>query len=144
MTRNAPSNTDDVIDSRDIIARIEELEEERASFRCTEENEDETEHDAKQRAIDWAEENPDDAEELRILAELAEEASGSPDWRHGETLIRASYFKEYAQDLAEDCGMIPDRLAWPLTCIDWEQAARELAMDYFTVDFDGVKYLIRS
>ena len=29
---NAPSNTDDVIDSRDIIARIEELTDERATL----------------------------------------------------------------------------------------------------------------
>lgn len=30
--RNTPSNSDDVIDSRDIIARIEELEDERESL----------------------------------------------------------------------------------------------------------------
>ena len=30
------------------------------------------------------------------------------------------------------------------TCIDWAQAARELRMDYTSVDFDGVTYWIRS
>ena len=30
--RDAPSNTDDVIDSRDVIARIEELTEERTAL----------------------------------------------------------------------------------------------------------------
>jgi hypothetical protein len=40
--------------------------------------------------------------------------------------------------------MIPDNLSWPLTCIDWERAARELAYDYSSVSFDGTDYYIRS
>lgn len=36
--------------------------------------------------------------------------------------------REYAQQTAEDCGMLPDYkdLRWPLTCIDWDAAWREL------------------
>ncbi len=115
---NEISNTDDVIDSRDVIARIEELE---------------------------AQDERDESEtaELYTLRELAAAAQTAPDWEHGETLIRDSYFKEYAQELAEDCGMIPANLAWPCTCIDWDQAARELQMDYTAVDFDGVTYWVR-
>jgi hypothetical protein len=109
----------DIIDSRDIIARIDEL---------------------------TAQEELDDEEraELDILESLADEASGSPDWQYGETLIRDTYFRDYAQELAQDCGMIPDDLRWPCTCIDWEQAARELQIDYFSVDFDGVTFWIRG
>jgi antirestriction protein len=119
---------DDVIDSRDVIARIAELEEEREALA-----------DA---LAEW--DASDEAEELRILKALAAEAEGSPDWEHGEALIRESYFQDYAQELAEECGMIPNNLTWPCTCIDWEQAARELKMDYFEVEFDDVTYLIRS
>lgn len=132
------SNTEDVLDSRDIIARIEELEAERDDFATAEAGEGEPE------VMDWEAANPEDAAELAILSKLAEEAEGyAADWKYGETLIRDSYFRTYAEELADDCGMIPDGLSWPLTCIDWEQAARELQMDYTSVDFDGVTYWVR-
>jgi hypothetical protein len=58
-------------------------------------------------------------------------------------MIRDSYFKEYAQEFAEDIGAINKNASWPNTCIDWDQAARELQMDYTSVNFDGVTYWIR-
>ena len=132
-------NTDDTIDSRDVIARIEELE---ASLEC--------EHDARETTLsfDYAIQDganfPESADELRILKALADEASGyAADWPHGETLIRDSYFKDYAMELADDIGAIDNNASWPLTCIDWDQAARELQMGYSAVDFDGVTYWIR-
>ena len=129
IVRDTPSNTDDIIDSRDIIARIEELEEaEMAS------QDEET-------PIPMEEE---EAKELKILRALAEEAEGyASDWKYGEVLIRDSYFREYAEQLADDIGAIPPDADWPLTCIDWEQAARELQQDYTSIDFDGETYWIR-
>lgn len=114
----------DVLDSRDILDRIGDLEQ-------------------------WAEDGPEDVsdgerEELVILKALAEEASVSPGWQYGESLIRDSYFREYAEQLADDIGAVPDDAKWPLTHIDWEAAARELQADYFPVDFDGVTYWIRN
>lgn len=149
---------DDIIDSRDVIARIEELEAERDALQETVyewENAigDTDEEDEKQAAaeelgraeIDLEEWDASDAaDELRILKALADEASGyAADWRHGEALIRDSYFKDYAMELAEDIGAIDRNAQWPNTCIDWDQAARELQMDYSAVDFDGVTYWIR-
>ena len=67
-----------------------------------------------------------------------------PDYLYGETLIRDSYFEEYAKELADDIGAIPDDLGWPLTCIDWGQAARELQYDYTALEWDGVTYWGRS
>ena len=128
---NDVTNSADVLDSRDIIARIEELE-------------GELPKDASEVMPGTSEELEAIREELRVLRELAEEASGSPDWQYGETLVRDSYFKDYAQELADDCGMIPEGQGWPLRCIDWDQAADELKGDYFSVDFDGVGYWIRS
>lgn len=85
------------------------------------------------------------AREYETLKTLAEECAGyAPDWKYGETLIRDSYFKEYAQQLAEDIGAIDRNAAWPMCCIDWDQAAEELKQDYTSVDYDGVTYWIRS
>ena len=152
------SNLDAVIDSRDVIARIEELEAEReslaeayeeakeANITCdNEEDEQDTIEARDEAAANLAEWNvSEDAEEFRVLKALADEASASPDWTYGETLIRESYFQDYAEQLADDCGMVPNDLRWPCTCIDWAQAARELAYNYFHVEFNGVTYLIRS
>ena len=113
------SNHDDVIDSRDVIARIEELKEL---------------------------EEPDEEEkaELATLEALAEEASGyAADWTYGETLIRESYFEEYAMELADYMGSVPKDYPWPVRHIDWKAAADELKQDYTAVDFGGVEYLIR-
>jgi len=35
---------------------------------------------------------------------------------------------DYAQQLAEDLGVKLDQMEWPLTCVDWEAAWRELEM----------------
>ncbi len=126
---NVPVNTDDVIDSRDVIERIEELEAEIE--------------------IDSSEEvYINNIEELATLKALAEEASCRPDWLYGEMLIRDSYFEEYAQEyaqeLTEDCGMVTEGANWPNNCIDWEQAARELQQDYMSVEFDGITYWMRA
>jgi hypothetical protein len=153
------SNTDDVIDSRDVIARIEELEAEREALA----DEVATTADALADSVETDDTHADavsdskeanealaywdsgmEGAELAALRVLANEASGYAEyWHHGETLVRDSYFAEYAQQLADDCGLIPSDASWPLTCIDWEQAARELQRDYTSVDFDGVTYWVR-
>ena len=119
MTREI-SNYDDIIDSRDVIARIEELD-----------------------ALTDAEITTDEVNELTILRALAEQGEDVEDWQHGATLIRDSYFEEYAEQLAEELDLIPADATWPATCIDWEQAARELRMDYTSVEFGGVTYWVR-
>lgn len=66
------------------------------------------------------------------------------EWRHGETLIADGYFEDYARELADDIGAVKGSKAWPLTCIDWEKAARELQMDYTSVSYQGKDYWFRS
>ena len=82
------SNTADMIDSRDVIERIEEL------------------NDLIDTAAEEGRGDFDLDDELEALKTLVEEAGGSPDWLHGETLIRDSYFGTYAQELAEDIGAV--------------------------------------
>lgn len=139
------SNTDDVIDSRDIIERIQELQDERDAFVMDAADPQGNEWpDNWTDAKEWAEQNPDVAQELAALMDLQDEASGySDDWEGGSTLIRDSYFEKYAQELANDIGSASNDLPWPQSCIDWEMAARELQQDYTSVDFDGVTYWIR-
>lgn len=125
------SNSDKVIDSRDVIERIQYLEDERDQI------EDEEEREA------WTED--DEGKELAALKALADEAEGCGDWAHGETLIADSYFTEYAEELVSDIGDYdPRNVRWPYTCIDWEKAADELKQDYTRVDFDGETYWIRG
>lgn len=133
-------NAQDIIDSRDIIERLEELRSMREDYdeSMNDYNED-PENNEKPDPMD-----DDDIEELRILEELEEEASASPDWQYGEALIRDSYFTEYAQDMAEDIGAISRDLQWPLYHIDWDAAAESLKQDYFSVNYDGVEYWIRG
>lgn len=114
--KNPPTNTDDVIDSRDVMERIAELQ---------------------------AEDNKDVSELEALLLLATDAAQYAPDWNYGEQLIRDSYFKTYAMELAEDCGMIKPDATWPNNCIDWDRAARELQMDYTAVEFGGVTYWIR-
>ena len=115
---NTPTNTDDIIDSRDVIEAINTMR-----HNC---------------------DGPDEALEFAALVRLAAEGEDyAEDWAFGEALIRDSYFKEYAQELADDIGAVNSDAGWPADCIDWEKATRELQMDYSPVDFDGVAYWTR-
>jgi antirestriction protein len=120
MTREI-SNYDDVIDSRDVIERIAELE-----------------------ALLHDEITVEDRTELDMLYQLASEGEQyAPDWQHGAALIRDSYFVTYAQELAEDIGALEHRHEWPGRHIDWEAAAEELQTDYTSIEWDGVTYWVR-
>jgi hypothetical protein len=120
------SNSDDVIDVRDVIAKIEEMEEREGGA-----------------------EDHEMCIELRRLRSLMEDLKGyggDEQWRgdwYPLQLIHDSYFETHAQELAEDCGMIERDAKWPYTCIDWKQAARELRGDYSSVEFEGVTYWYR-
>jgi len=120
--------TADIIDVRDIIARVEEVEEAMP----------ETEGEKWNL---YASNTP-----LVELLSSLEGMGGDEQWRgnwYPVTLIRDSYFQTYAQELAEDAGLTDKPQEWPYTCIDWEQAARELRYDYASVDIGGVTYWTR-
>lgn len=134
------NNLEDIIDSRDVIERIEELEAELEELTdAVDDAETPDEQDEAAEALaDF------DDSELIALQDLANEAEGyALDWHHGETLVRETYFTEYAQQLAEDIGAVDSDASWPNTYIDWEAAAEALLMDYTAVDFDGVTYYVR-
>ena len=169
--RDIPDNNEDILNSADIEARIDELEGERADLESELEEAQDALQDAKTELLDAdpiAQHNgadpsgeltaaiakakaaraewdaSDEATELKVLRDFRDELEPyCSDWRHGETLIRDSYFKEYAEELAADIGAISQDHQWPLNCIDWDKAARELQMDYTSGYFDGVTYWAR-
>ena len=128
----------DYIDVRDIIARVLELRDERDEY-----NEKMGSPDAWDRVPDG------ESDELNMLEGILSALAGyggdeefEGDW-YPVQLIAESYFQEYAQDLAEDCGMVDTNASWPMNCIDWEQAALELQMDYIPIIIHGSTYWYR-
>ena len=123
--------TSNIIDIRDVIARVEELEDELSPM----------------------EENDrfyfEEREELALLTALLDDlkgCGGDEDWRgdwYPLTLIQDFYFEEFAQEEAESLGLIKADIWWPYNCIDWERAAWELRSDYSSVEFDGETYWYR-
>ena len=125
MTRTISSG-DDLIDIRDVIARVEELEHNEDSLLGSDEHNELT--------------------TLRTLLEDTEGLGGDEQWRgdwYPLTLILDSHFEDYARELAEDIGAIDRDAAWPNSYIDWEAAAAALQMDYSSVTFDGTDYWTR-
>jgi len=172
-------NSQDIIDSRDVIKRIEELEGDRQALQDAVDEAQEAldkaieEHVAagrhetltQRKAVEDAQEDlrrakceleewtgdeeaeidpSDDAEELKALKELADDMENECEWESGTTLIRESYFTEYAEQLAGDIGAISPDAQWPLSHIDWEAAASELKNDYSTVEFGEETYYFHS
>lgn len=127
---NTISNTDDMIDSRDIVERFEELEAEREALAGESNDEDRKE---------WDEEN---GEELKTLRNLIEQIDGyaGDNASDGVGLIRDSYFNAAMDELLEDIGDIPKDLPSYLTItVDY----KALQMDYTSCEFDGVTYWFR-
>jgi len=108
-----------VIDSRDIIERLQELEDDV-------ENLDES-----------------DKEELELLRAVNEDGQNYSDWEHGESLINDSYWVDYVQEMLEDTGDIPKDLPNYIV-IDWESTARNIQYDYVSIDVGGTDFWIRN
>jgi hypothetical protein len=115
----------DVIDVRDLMDRIEELEPEIDAV-------GEGEHITEWKAI-W-----------RILEELRDNG-GDEQWRghwYPSYLVQDAHFMDYARELLEDCGTIPrDLPSW--VEIDWVATARNVRIDYTPISIDGVTYWYR-
>jgi antirestriction protein len=127
---------DDVIDVRDIIARIEEIEDAQRL------------HNEEHGEGDWLGAYPSDAEEIALLSTIMEEMKGyggDEQWRgdwYPLILIRESHFTDYVQEMLEDCGQIPKDLPHYIH-IDWEATARDVQVDFTPIDVDGATYFYR-
>lgn len=115
-----------ILDSRDIIARLDDVDDEL---------DDDDLDDSERTEL----ENERDA-----LRHICAQGEDSPDWPYGETLIHDDYFVEWAKQLADDIGAIDANAGWPLAHIDWEAAADALRQDYFEIEWDGHTYWLHS
>ena len=174
-TANHIDNTADILDVRDLIARLEELRTQRDDFQTAMDEFAEARANVEHHHSDASFEeailrdfpecaeardlrdnlsactalDTDETEELAELQSLLADLAGMGGDEQFEgtwypvTLIRDSYFKDYAQDLAEDTGMVDEKATWPMNCIDWEQAARELRYEYSAVYIGEIAYWTR-
>jgi DNA repair exonuclease SbcCD ATPase subunit len=92
---------------------------------------------------DFGAEEEKELEKLEDLKNEIGESRGKISEDNGP-FIHENDFQDYAKELAEDIGAIPNDVSWPCDCIDWEYAARELQVDYSAVEWDGVSYYYRS
>jgi hypothetical protein len=84
----------------------------------------------------------DNYDKLKAFAE--EGAQNISEWSHGEALIAEHYFTAYAEELAEDIGVLKCATEWPSRHIDWEAAAEKLKEDYTELTFGSTTYYARS
>jgi hypothetical protein len=123
----------DIIDSRDIITRLEELREAFANptdaqlaitFDC----------DESERA-EW--------EKLEAFAAECDHVS---DWEHGACFVHEDHFEDYIAQLIDDCYEIPVLSEWPYRhlTLDIAAAAREARQDYEEYTLDGEVYLVHT
>jgi hypothetical protein len=118
--------TADIIDLRDIIARVEELDPEYSDIKLTDD-------EVKEFA------------ELQAILDDLKGNGGDEQWRgdwYPVTLICDSYFTDYAREMLHDCGDIPRDIPHYIE-IDWDATARNIRVDYTPTEIDGVTYWYR-
>jgi len=132
-------NYKDVIDSRDVISALEEIELEREEFvQAVEDAETEEEKTAAEDDLMQFDEERDYLA-LKNLDNDGEEIFY--EWKEGTILIRESFFTEYIAELCADVGDLPRDLPWHIARnIDWEGLASDLQSDYSSIEFDGITY----
>lgn len=115
------SNRDDLVDSRDVLARVEELESDR---------------------IGW------ELMELRdLVAQLRTVGGDRPE--DGQTLIRENHLADYVKELYMECTdqdllrQVQEQLEGPWKHVDWAAVAEDERSDYTEVTWAGVTYYVR-
>lgn len=113
---------EDVLDSRDLVELMESL-----SFARIHGEWDENKAGLIKALVDM----------------MAETETYAYSWRNGVVFISEAHFIEYAKEFADDIGAVDLKAGWPADCIDWEEAADQLKIDYTQVEVNGVTYYYR-
>lgn len=138
----------DQIDVRDVIARVEELEEERLElFEAKEAAESEGAEagfaSADVALTDWDDENSEELNNLTALLEDLKGNGGDEEWRgdwYPGGLILDSYFETAMDELLEDIGSLPKDIPSYLRIeVDYDA----LQEDYASVEYGDNTYWYR-
>lgn len=144
------SSSSDIIDIRDIIERVEELESEREALEesANEERDDDEQNEgleAKAELESWDEDNKEELDTLNGLLEELAGNGGDHQWKgnwYPVTLISDSHFVDAMRDLVQDIGDMPKEIPSYLE-INWEKTAENLQADYSSVEYEGTTYWYR-
>lgn len=144
----APTDSnEDVLDSRDLVERQQEIEEELtpedAEFYETFSSPD----DFAEHIRNHPDGDDDLAAEYMTLYDFNEEGQstfGAAEWDLGVTLVNDSHFEDYARQLADDVGAVRHAGFWPNQFIDWSAAAEALQVDYTSIEYDGTTFWGRA
>lgn len=121
---------DSIIDSRDIIDRFNELQNEYDSIR-------EDDPSGCKLAL-WSQGK--DGKEYYLLQEFIKEAAFTTDWEYGTALIHESYFEEHMDETIADYYELPKNLPfWMEITYDYEV----LKQDYKAVELANHIYFVR-
>lgn len=145
---------DDVLDTRDIDAKIEELEDLQIQFEGCRQAYEEVMEDLDSFEADefdnarhhWLEAQEDfsaaEREELQALLDFKADLEDYCDWGYGEFMIHENYRVDYTRSLASDIGAVGENADW--IQIDWKATADELfRYDYTSADLQGHTYYVR-
>jgi antirestriction protein len=74
-----------------------------------------------------------DADEVEAYRLACDDQHEVLDYDQFREMYRGCYSsgEDYAQELAEELGSVPADSSWPVTCIDWTGAWRELTFDSY-------------
>jgi hypothetical protein len=123
--------TADIIDVRDIIERVEELEASKEA------------HQDEPEGGHWSDEEAQELADLLAIMDEMKGYGGDEQWRgdwYPLTLIRDSHFEEAMDELVHDCYDMPKNLPDFMT-ITLDYVA--LQMDYTSVEIEGATYWYR-
>jgi hypothetical protein len=121
----------DIIDTRDVISRLAELESDLEIF--MDEGEDEN----------IEEKDFEEIYELEVLRELESDLVSESEYKYGMTLIAEDHFEDYCRELVEEIGDLPKDFPSYIE-IDWHQTSENLRVDYSEVQINGNTYYYRS
>ena len=150
---------DDTIDSRDIIARYEELVNEKECLveDLTDANEafeniqDDHFDDEEIPFLDTIEAAKTaleqfDNSELELLESIVRQGETCSGWHHGITLIHDNYFTQYVREMVDEYEPPKDfdMNSWPWCHMEmnYEAAADSLRSDYTNIDAGGETYYV--
>ena len=135
--------SDDIFDSRDVEARIEELEQSfDAWMKSGDPNATEYNTDDYDSSRDYWVQNTDEGEEFETLKEFKDAVYYSQ-WEDGMKFIAEHHFEDDCREYVLENGEI-DRSSDLVDYIDWKRLANNMRWEFKNVELEGETFLYRA